>query len=172
MKAVAAKLGREVMRGITTDELVPRIPELRAELGDRAILRALHYIAENERVAAQADALRAGDMGAFLNGVDASGRSSFQYLQNVFTTHTPGEQGLSLALALTDTYFTARGICRGEGGYACRVHGGGFAGTILAFVPSAEADGYRAYIDGVFGDGASMPLRIRSEGAAELRGGI
>lgn len=172
MKTVAAKFGRDALRGITADELVPRIPELREELGDRGILRALHFIAENERVTAQADALRAGNMGAFLDGVDASGRSSFQYLQNVFTTHAVNEQGLSLALALTDTYFAARNVKRGAGGYACRVHGGGFAGTIQAFVPSELADGYRAFIDGVFGEGACMQLRIRGEGATELRGGI
>jgi|LSQX01.2.fsa_nt_gb galactokinase len=172
MKAVAAKFGRDALRGISAEELVPQIPALRAEHGDRAVLRALHFIAENDRVAMQADALRDGDMDAFLDGVDASGRSSFQYLQNVFTTHSPAEQGLSLALALTDTYFAARNIKRGAGGYACRVHGGGFAGTILAFVPSEQADGYRKYIDGVYGEGACMPLQIRDEGAVELRGGM
>lgn len=169
MKAVAAKFGRDVMRGVTAAELVGRIPELRVELGDRAILRALHFIAENERVDAQTDALRTGNFGAFLTGVDASGRSSFEYLQNVYTVSLPREQGLSLALAITDEYFTARGIKRGCGGYACRVHGGGFAGTIQVFVPSVQADGYRAHMDGVFGAGACIPLRIRGDGATELR---
>jgi len=172
MKSVAARFGRDAMRGITADELIPRIPELRGELGDRSILRALHFITENERVKTQADALRSGDMGAFLDGVDASGRSSFQYLQNVFTTHSPAEQGLSLALMLTDLYFASRGVKRGAGGYACRVHGGGFAGTIQAFVPSEQSEGYKAYMDSVFGDGACIPLRIRSYGATELLGGI
>ncbi len=181
MKAVAAKFGRGALRGLTAEELIARIPELRAEVGkdavgDRAILRALHFIAENERVSAQvevlqSEALKNGDMDAFLSGVDASGRSSFEFLQNVFTVNAPREQGLSLALALTDEYFAVKGINNSDKRiYACRVHGGGFAGTIQAFVPSVEAAGYAAFMDGIFGEGACIPLRIRRDGVREITG--
>ena len=168
MKAVAARFGLDVLRGLTADELIRRMPELRAELGDRAVLRALHFISENDRVFAQIGELRTGDIGAFLDGVDASGRSSFEFLQNVFAVNSPREQGLSLALALTGEYFSVRGIKCGSGGYACRVHGGGFAGTIQAFVPVSETEGYRGFMDGVFGEGACIPLKIRRDGAREL----
>lgn len=173
MKAVAAKFGQNTLRGVTMNDFISRLAELRGEtgavaVGDRALLRALHFIAENERVSIQAKALRSGDMAAFLDGVDASGRSSYEFLQNVFAISAPREQGLSLALALTGEYFAARGIKRGGGGYACRVHGGGFAGTIQAFIPVDEIEGYSAFMDSVFGQGSCIPLRIRRDGAVFL----
>ena len=161
MKAVAAAFGKPVLRGLTIDDIASRAPELRGNVGDRAILRALHFIAENDRVAAQVSALEADDIKAFLDGVIASGNSSYKYLQNVYTTKNVEEQGLSLALCLTEYKLAGTGA-------AWRVHGGGFAGTIQAFVPSDIADEYRAYMDSVFGEGACHILSVRLAGAARL----
>ncbi len=161
MKKVAAEFGREVLRGLTYDELLTRIPSLRGKLGDRAILRALHFIEENDRVAAQKEALKNGDFRSFLDGVLASGDSSFKQLQNVFTVKNVAEQGLSLALAL------CKHVLDGKGG-AWRVHGGGFAGTVQAFVPEAISGEFSDVMDGVFGSGACAKLNIRAEGAIKL----
>ncbi|MGM9637045.1 MAG: galactokinase [Eubacteriales bacterium] len=160
MKSVAAALGKAVLRQVDKADLMARIPELREKCGDRAILRALHFFAENNRVDAQKAALKAGDLPAFFAGVTASGNSSFKYLQNVYTTKNVSEQGLSLALNLTEEYLsTVTKPC------ACRVHGGGFAGTIQAFVPTENAPGLAELLDGVFGKGACHILRIRTSGA-------
>ena len=161
MKSVAAELGKEVLRGATEDELVKIIPTLREKLGDRALLRALHFVRENERVTAAKNALTDGNVDAFLRGVLASGASSFQYLQNVYTTINVKEQGLSLALAITDGYLAGKGC-------AFRVHGGGFAGTIQVFIKNELIDGYCELLDSVFGEGAAMQLRIRPVGACKL----
>lgn len=158
MKAVAKTFGRDVLRGISMQELIGAMPKLRETLGDRAILRAYHYLNENERVALQVDALKAGDFTAFLSLVKESGRSSFCYLQNVYTNINPAEQGISLALALSEILLCGKG--------ACRVHGGGFAGTVQAFVPLEDVEAYRAGMNAVFGEGACSVFRIRSEGAA------
>lgn len=160
MKAVAAALGRDVLRGVTEAELLPLIPTLRETLGDRAILRALHFLRENDRVTRAADALKAGDVDTFLATVKESGRSSFEYLQNVYTNINVKEQGLSLALCLTD------GFLGGEGAF--RVHGGGFAGTVQVFLPKSRNAAYNAYINSVFGEGAAMTLNIRPVGAVRL----
>ncbi len=160
MHAVAKALGRDVLRGVSEEEIVASIPTLREKLGDRAILRALHFVRENNRVKDAYSALVGGSLDKFLNIILASGRSSFQYLQNVYTTINVGEQGLSLALAITDGFLGERG--------AFRVHGGGFAGTIQAFVPIDMLDNYIALMDAVFGEGATMPLNIRPLGACRL----
>ena len=161
MKAVAAHFGKTVLREIDRDTLVREIPVLREKVGDRAILRALHFLGENERVAKQKKALVDGDIDAFFDNVIASGRSSFCYLQNVYTTKNLTEQGLSLALCLAENYLSGK---RG----AWRVHGGGFAGTIQSFVPSSEVEGYRALMDSVFGEGKCIVLRIRPVGAVKV----
>lgn len=158
MKAVAAFFGKEVLRGLTYDELLAKLPELREKLGDRAAMRAIHFIEENERVAEQKKALLNGDINSFLSGVLASGDSSFKQLQNVYTVKNVNEQGLSLALAL------CKHILDGKGG-AWRVHGGGFAGTVQAFVPLALRDTFKKTMDGVFGNNACSILNIRPEGA-------
>ena len=130
-------------------------------MGDRAILRAIHFENENVRVAMQKKALLAGDIETFFRGVLASGDSSYKYLQNVFTTKNVREQGLSLALCLTED------TLGGKGG-AYRVHGGGFAGTIQAFVPHAEVEHYRSVMNAAFGDGACVVMSIRPEGAIRV----
>ncbi len=158
MKAVAAHFGKSVLRELDESELTREIPALREKLGDRAILRALHFFNENKRVAKQKAALMGGDLNAFFSEVIASGRSSFCYLQNVYTTKNLREQGLSLALCLADGYLAGKSA-------AWRVHGGGFAGTIQAFVPTSEVEGFRALMDSVFGEGKCIVLRIRPVGA-------
>ena len=151
-----------MLRGLTESDIVSSIPVLREAVGDRAILRALHFLRENERVSAQVAALKEQDFDAFLSLVLESGASSFRYLQNVFTVKNVGEQGLSLALAVTE------GLLQGKG-CAWRVHGGGFAGTIQAFVKTEYAEEYRAVMDSVFGEGAVMMLSVRPEGATEIK---
>ena len=161
MKAVAREMGREVLRGLFYDDIVREIPRLREALGDRAVMRALHFIEENDRVAEQVRAIRRGDLDAFFDGVNASGNSSFKYLQNVYTSQNVAEQGLSLALCLTDHFLKGKRS-------AHRVHGGGFAGTIQAFVPTDDARDYKKLMDSVFGGGACHILSVRPAGAVKL----
>ncbi|MBR2722358.1 MAG: galactokinase [Clostridia bacterium] len=161
MKAVAAYFGKSCLREVNEDELIASIPSLRDAVGDRAILRALHFMEENRRVSLQKKALSDGDLDAFFARVLESGRSSFCYLQNVYTNKNVSEQGLSLALCL------AENVLRGTKS-AYRVHGGGFAGTIQAFVPEEQVESFRAAMDGAFGAGRCMVLRIRPIGAAKI----
>lgn len=161
MKAVAKVFGQSVLRGLTESQIIASVPLLRGTVGDRAILRALHFLRENRRVEEEVAALQKGDFPAFLSLVLASGNSSFEYLQNVFTVKNVGEQGLSLALAVTE------GLLGGKG-CAWRVHGGGFAGTVQAFVKREYVDDYRAVMDSVFGEGSVMTLSVRPVGATEI----
>ncbi len=160
MKAVAAFLGKGALREVPPGLLVERGPEIRAACGDRALLRALHFAAEDARVPAMAAALEAGDLAAYLGLVRASGDSSWRLLQNLYPPAAPAEQGLSLALALTERHLA------GEG--AARVHGGGFAGTIQAYVPAARFEGWRALMERYFGAGSVLPLDVRPVGATRL----
>ena len=161
MKAIAAHFGKSCLREISRAEVVEEIPTLRKRFGDRAILRALHFFAENVRVGEQTEALLNRDLARFFEGVKASGRSSFCYLQNVYTNKNVEEQGLSLALCL------AEGFLADKFG-AWRVHGGGFAGTIQCYVPAGSVEDFRALMDGAFGEGACIVLRIRAEGAMRV----
>ena len=158
MKGVAKELGHEVLRDVTEADLIANMASLREKCGDRAIMRAMHFVAENKRVDAQAKALVEDDMDAFFAGVLASGNSSFKYLQNVYTTKNVAEQGLSLALCVTESFMAGRGG-------AFRVHGGGFAGTIQAFVPNDAVEEYRDLINSVFGESACYVLKVRPYGA-------
>lgn len=161
MKAVAHALGVSVLRETTEDAVIADIRRLRAECGDRAVMRALHFFRENRRVAAQVEALRRGDLDAFKAGVTASGNSSFKYLQNVYTNQNVAEQGLSLALCLTEEFLEGTGA-------VSRVHGGGFAGTIQAFVPVDKTAEYAAKMDAVFGEHACHVLSVRPSGACRI----
>ena len=161
MKAVAAYFGKEALRGLTEAEIVENIPVLRKATGDRAIMRALHFVRENERVEKAKAALLAGDIDSFFASVSESGRSSLCYLQNVFTTQNVAEQGITLALAVSD------GLLAGKN-CAWRVHGGGFAGTMQAFVKKELVESYAALMDATFGEGACMKLSIRKEGAIQI----
>jgi galactokinase len=160
MKEVAAALGANVLRESSMPQLLNALGDLRPRVGDRAILRAIHFFADHQRVAEQVQALKQGDFQRFLTLVAESGRSSWMFCQNVYAPERPREQGLSLALALAEQILQGRG--------ACRVHGGGFAGTILAFVPQEMTAEFVAKIDGVFGNGAATLLRIRPSGAREI----
>lgn len=161
MKAVASFFGQNTLRPISEAQLTANAVALRERFGDRALLRAYHFVRENERVAKTADVLRAGDIDAFFAAVLASGDSSYKYLQNVYTTKKVDEQGLSLALCLTEGFLSGKKA-------AWRVHGGGFAGTIQAFVPAEIAEDYAALMDSVFGEGACMTLAVRGAGAVRI----
>ena len=161
MKSVAAAMGADVLRGKSREELVALMPKLRESLGDRAIMRAMHFLSENERVEDAKAALLGGDIDGFFDNIRLSGNSSFKFLQNVYTTQNVREQGLSLALCLTEEFL------RTHGG-ACRVHGGGFAGTIQSFIKNEDVEEYVNLMDSVFGKGAVMPLFVRPLGAVKL----
>ncbi len=160
MREVASALGGKVLREFSPEQLMGAVKGLRGWVSDRAILRALHFFADNERVIEQVEALEKGDFERFLRLVNESGRSSWMLLQNVYAPERPEEQGVSLALAVTEQVLKGRG--------ACRVHGGGFAGTILVFVPRNTTDEYLTVMNGLFGDGAARVLRIRPQGAGEI----
>jgi len=163
MKAVAKHFGKPVLRGIKIEEILSAVPALRKETGDRAILRAIHYINENERVEKQTKALKDGDVATFLDLVNQSGESSFMWLQNVFTTKNVQEQGVSLALAVSKSILKN---CDKQ--YAVRVHGGGFAGTCQAFVPTSFANQFKAEMDKIFGENKCTPLPVRKYGAIKV----
>ena len=161
MKKVASALGCEYLRLTSRERVIAEAAKLRSECGDRALLRALHFFAENDRVTAQAEALRLGDIDRFFELVRLSGNSSVSFLQNVYTTKNVEEQGLTLALALASGFLTDKGG-------AWRVHGGGFAGTIQAYVRDRDVDGFRKLMEGVFGEGSVYVLHVRAEGATKL----
>ena len=161
MRAVAAELGREVLSGVSEDEIVSAIPRLRKTVRDRAVLRALHFVRECDRVRRVHSALKGADVEKLVTVMKESGHSSFEYLQNVYTNKDVGEQGLSLALALSDGYLAGKSA-------AYRVHGGGFAGTIQAVMPKSDVSGYVKLLDGAFGEGATMVLDIRPDGAIRI----
>jgi galactokinase len=160
MKSVAAVLGKKVAREVGYDELFGRMGELREKTSDRAVLRVLHFLAENERVRTQVKALKTNKLDVFLYLVNASGDSSIKWLQNCHTDKNPGNQGIPLALALTEKFLGDEG--------ACRVHGGGFGGTILVFLPSKSLEEYTVLMDHVFGANAVTRLAIRAVGAVQL----
>ena len=161
MKGVAAKMGKTVLREVSLGQVIDAIPTLRSEgVSDRAILRAIHFERDNARVAEQVADLEKGDFKAFLAKVCDSGQSSFMYNQNVYPVNNVNEQGLSLALALSD-------IVLGDKG-AWRVHGGGFAGTIQAFVPMNLLDKYIQTLEHTFGKGKCHKLFIRPQGSIKV----
>ncbi len=161
MKAVAAHFGKKVLNEVDEAEVIAAIPVLRTTVGDRAIMRALHFFAENKRVDALKAAVKAGDMDEFFKNISESGISSFCYLQNVFTTKNVSEQGISLAICLADKFLRGKKA-------AYRVHGGGFAGTIQAFVPTEDAEAFRSMMDSALGKGSCLILRIRPYGAVKV----
>ncbi len=160
MKSVAAVLGAKVLREVTLEQIVENIPAIREKTGDRAILRAYHFQGDNQRVVNQVAALENNDFQAFLKMVVESGYSSYMYNQNIFDVVHKDEQVVSLALALSEM------VLKGFG--AWRVHGGGFGGTIQAFVPQEKLDKYVKTLEHVYGKGSCHKLFIRAKGAVKL----
>lgn len=160
MRSVASAMGSEVLGQADEERFYAMLPELRERCTDRAILRAAHFFSENERVERQAEALAAGDTEEFFRLIEESGASSAELLQNLYSLKTPESQGLNIGLMLSRRYLNGRG--------PCRVHGGGFAGTIQAFVPAYLTEGYAAEMDRVFGEGSCKVLTIRSAGGTEV----
>lgn len=161
MKSVAAHFGKSRLCEITEDDVDRDVDALRAAVGDRAVMRAYHFFEENRRVERQLAALESGDVDAFLDLVSKSGKSSFCYLQNVFAPHDVMNQATSLALLLSERFLEGR---RG----AARIQGGGFAGTIEAFVPSEDGAEYKKMMERVFGEGSCTVLGIRRAGAVKI----
>lgn len=160
MKAVASELGAKVLRQVSLKQVVEIIPKIRQKVGDRAILRAIHFQGDNQRVVDQVAALEKNDFKAFLGMVVDSGFSSYMYNQNIYPVNNVKEQGVSLALALSEL------VLKGEG--AWRVHGGGFAGTIQAFVPQKLLNKYIKTLENVYGKGSCHKLFIRHQGAGRV----
>lgn len=160
MGAVAAYFGRKVLREVDEAELLRALPELRRAAGDRAVLRAMHFFADDRRSAEEADALERGDIDAFLALVRESGRSSWELLQNITPTGAAKEQAMAVALAVAERALAGRG--------ACRVHGGGFAGTIQAFVPLDVLESFSAEVEAALGQGSCRALSIRPVGGTVL----
>lgn len=160
MKSVAVELGANVLREVTLEEIVKKIPEIREKTGDRAILRAYHFQGDNQRVTNQVTALENNDFQSFLKMVVESGYSSYMYNQNIFDVVHKDEQVVSLALALSEMVLKNSG--------AWRVHGGGFGGTIQAFVPQEKLDEYVRTLEHVYGKGTCHKLFVRAKGAVKL----
>ena len=160
IKAVAAAMGKEVLTQIDEADFFAALPRLRKQCGDRAVMRCIHFYQENARVPLQVAALQNGDFDGFLQLIKQSGYSSYMYLQNVIPAGYKEHQDVAVALALCEHYLSGRG--------AYRVHGGGFAGTVQAFVPFDILESFRAGIDAVLGSGACHVLSIRPQGGVEM----
>jgi len=162
MKSVAELFGVSILREVSMTSFIEKIPDVRKQLGDRAVLRTLHYLEENTRVEEEVRALKSDNFDEFLKLITASGNSSFKWLQNIYTAKNIKEQGISLALALSEKYINEIG----EG--ACRVHGGGFAGTIQVFLPDYSVGKYQESMKKIFGKNSVQVLNIREIGTAYL----
>jgi len=160
MKQVAKALGGKTLRDCSWEILMQNISRLPGEVSDRAILRAIHFYSEDERVRQQTKCLESADFEAFLDLVNDSGRSSWMYCQNVYSHSNIHKQELSLALALSEQLLKNKG--------AWRIHGGGFGGTIQSFVPDDMRDEYIEKMDGVFGKGSCQNLTIRKHGTVKV----
>ncbi len=160
IRAVAAWFGKEVLTQIDPEEFYQNLPALRKACGDRGVMRCHHFYQENQRVAKQVEALESGNFDWFLELVKESGYSSYMYLQNVIPAGYKEHQDVAIALALCEHYLQGRG--------AYRVHGGGFAGTVQAFVPLDMLDAFKTGIDAALGQGACHVLSIRPWGGVEM----
>ncbi len=161
MESVAARFGKEYLRQVEEEDFYRELPQLRKYCSDRALLRAMHFFGDNRRAREEAEALRRGDVACFLSLVQESGDSSEALLQNLYSTSAPTEQAIPLGVAVS------KRILAGQG--AVRVHGGGFAGTIQAFVPIAQAEAYVKEMERLFGEGACYVFRIRPVGGMEVK---
>ena len=160
LKEICAFFGKEVLREVREKDFMEALPELRGKVPDRAILRAIHFYQENKRVEQQKKALQEDDFDTFLRLTTQSGYSSWMYLQNISPAGAVEHQEVAVALAMCDTLLNGRG--------AYRVHGGGFAGTVQAFVPVDMLEEFKTGIEQVLGDGSCHVLKIRGEGGVRL----
>ena len=162
MKKVAAFFKKNVLREVEEEEFFREIPGLRSILGDRPVLRALHFFEEEKRVEKQVEALEQGDFPRFLELVKESGNSSFKYLQNIYINRDEQNQSMSVALGASESILQNHGVSR--------VHGGGFAGTIQVFAENSYVEEYRNKIDHIFGKGSCHVLKVRQQGGIKVIG--
>lgn len=162
MKKVAEYFGKEVLQQVDEEAVIENVQAIRKFAGDRAVLRAFHFFEENKRVDAQVKALEEKDFATFFTKITESGDSSWKWLQNCYCNETPDEQSITVALALTKLYLDKIG----HG--VCRVHGGGFAGVIAAFLPKEYTQGFTEYIDKALGEGSAYVMHIRPQGAIRV----
>lgn len=160
MKKVAEFFGKEFLREVDEKDFYKNIAKLQRECGDRAVLRSLHFFEEEKRVEQEVAALKNGNFSEFLQTVKSSGNSSFNYLQNVYTNKDVQNQGVSIGLAVSESILGNHGVSR--------VHGGGFAGTIQAFVENGFVENYRKMLDSVFGEGSCHVLKVRPFGGIKV----
>lgn len=160
MESVAEFLGKKVLRDVDEEVFFSKIAEIREELGDRAVLRAIHFFADCKRAKALYEAVADDRFDDFLHLIVDGGHSSFEYNQNAYSIKKPEEQGVALGVALSQRVLAGRG--------AWRLQGGGFAGTIQAFVPKDLLEQYRATLEGVFGKGSCYVLNVRNYGAIQV----
>ena len=156
MKRVARCFEKEVLVDVSFDALLENITEIREKTSDRCVLRALHFLAENKRVEKEVSALKEGNIAEFFATVKASGDSSYKYLQNVYSVKDVHQQNVSVALAVSEMVLADNGVCR--------VHGGGFAGTIQAFVKNEAVKEYQGYMNQIYGAGSCSVFKIRNYG--------
>lgn len=161
IKRAARVLGQEKARGLTVDQVLSEAATIRRKAGDRALLRLIHFIEESDRAVLQAAVLRDGNIGRFLELVRESGDSSWRLLQNCISTTNYLEQPIPAALVLTERFLAGDG--------AWRIQGGGFAGTIQAYIPRGKVNAYRKFMEGMFGSGAVLPLKVRRPGLGIIR---
>jgi putative galactokinase len=162
MKKVAEYFNKKTLSEVDEKEFYNNLPKLRECAGDRAVLRSIHFFDENKRVENEVKALINNDFDTFLKNITDSGNSSWKYLQNVYTNAAPNEQGITVALALSERFLKEKNVG------ATRVHGGGFAGVIMAMVPEKYSDEYVAYMDKFLGEGSSYKMKIRPYGSVCL----
>ena len=162
MQKVAAFFKKKVLREVDEEEFFQEIPGLRSILGDRPVLRALHFFEEEKRVEKQVEALEKGDFPGFLELVKESGNSSFKYLQNIYINRDEQNQSMSIALGASESILQKHGVSR--------VHGGGFAGTIQVFVENSYVEGSSKKIDHIFGKGSCHVLKVRQQGGIKVIG--
>ena len=160
MQSVAKFFDEEHLRGVDYEEFYSKLPELKIKLSERALIRAFHYFNENKNVDNIQVALESGDFDKFLDIVNKSGNSSYRFLQNIYSDKKPTSQGMSLALCLSEQLLGGKG--------ASRVHGGGFGGTMQAYVPNNMVDCYVEKMQSVFGDGCCYLLKIRNVGPIKV----
>lgn len=160
MKKVARFFGKEFLRDVDEKAFYNQLPEVRIAINDRAVLRTIHLFEENKRVEKAVKALNEGDFDTFKSIIKASGESSFKYLQNIYSNNNTDQQAISIALALSEDILGVKGVCR--------VHGGGFAGTIQAFVEDDFVEDYKTEIEKYFGRGSCHVLKVRKYGGMKV----